>query len=297
MNMVAWAVVPFYYPKDKTDVATHVGYLKATVSGLHEAGIQKVIVIDDGSEIALDMQQIGCDDLLVSAKNLGKAEAVRRGLHQIFDQTQGLPDCIVQCDYDADQDPRDSRLLIEALSNGNVIGLSLVIGDRYMKAQSDVLDYRKAMLRLQQLLCKRLGFEIQDTVSGLRAYTKEFAQTLLQMSKAEGFGIDIEEIIIAYMNDLKVGAVELTFARKRGVFTPQPKLMEVMNGILMHEAALRAKEQTELVDLIDGLKRHLERREDQFELQLEPFERHARIIFTKMDGDYTAEFRVATFAG
>jgi hypothetical protein len=295
MNMVAWAVVPFYYPKDKTDLATHVGYLKAAVSGLREAGIQRVIVVDDGSEIALDKQQIDCDDLLVSAINLGKAEAVRRGLRHIFDRASGLPDCIVQCDYDADQDSRDSHLLIEALSNGNVSGLSLVIGDRYMKAQSDIPDYRKAMLRLQQLLCKRLGFEIQDTVSGLRAYTKEFARTLLQMSKAEGFGIDIEEIIIAYLNDMKVGALELTFARKRGVFTPQPKLMDVMNGILGHEATLRAKGQQELVDLIEELQQHLKRREDQFVLRLEPFERHARIIFTKMDGNYTAEFRIATF--
>ena len=172
----AYGLVPFYYDKTKSDVLDHVEYLKNTVAGLRQAGIVTVIVVDDGSGIPLRKDELQCDELITLKENSGKTGSVITGIHELLKKSYPDLRYIVQCDYDADQDPKDSELLIQKLQNTEK--LSLVIGDRYTTAQPDPLPYRRAVLRLQELLCKKMGYNIQDTVSGFVRIQKSLQKNL-----------------------------------------------------------------------------------------------------------------------
>ena len=157
-----WGLVPFFYNKQKQDAHEHLNYLAQTVNGLKKAGVNKIIVVDDGSGMELGKLNLDCK-LLTHEKNQGKTGAILTGLRFITTQNSENG-YIVQCDYDADQRSEDAELLLTKLQENISGNLGLVIGDRYKEAQQDPLDYRKVMLYFQSLVLLKMLLTIFGTV-------------------------------------------------------------------------------------------------------------------------------------
>lgn len=292
MAKSVFGLVPFFYDKNKEDVDTHIEYLKLTIAGLKRAGVNNIIVVNDGSGIDLEKFNLDCE-LITNEKNLGKTGAVLAGLKYIL--SQNLNGYIVQCDYDADQNSEDAKLILDELKKDVSGKLGLIIGDRYKEAQPDPLEYRKVMLHLQQTISQQLGYDLQDTVSGLRGYTTDFGNKFLTKSKASGFGSDTEQLVIAYLEGMSVSSVPLTFSRRRSFSTPDAKLIEVMNAILSHKKELEERGLDSVINILELLKENLRKQESNFEIDLSDLNEDKRIIFTRREnGMYTADFKKYT---
>lgn len=287
---MVWGLIPFFYSKHNQDAREHLDYLTKTVNGLKKAGVDKVIVVDDGSGMELKKLNLDCE-LLTHEKNQGKTEAILTGLKFITNQDGGSG-YIVQCDYDADQKSEDAELLLTKFQENMTGNLGLVIGDRYKEAQQDPLDYRKVMLYFQKVLCKQMGYNLEDTVSGLRAYTTDFGNKFLSNSRSKGFGSDTEQLVIAFIEKMEVSAVPLTYSRRRSISTPNEKLVEVMNAVLCHKKELVDRELGNLINLFKLIKRNLENKENSFEIDLSELGEKTKITFKiSGGGKYTAELQ------
>ena len=284
-----YGLIPFFYDKNKEDVDIHTGYLKLTVDGLKKAGINNIIVVNDGSGIDLNKLNLDCE-MVVNENNEGKTGAVLNGIKRI--SLKNKEGYIIQCDYDADQNSEDARLILDEFKKDTAGNLGLVIGDRYKEAQRDPLEYRKVMLYLQQVICKKFGYNLQDTVSGLRGYTTDFSNKFLSKSKSKGFGNDTEQLVIAYLEGMDVLSVPLTYSRRRTASTSDEKLVEVMNSVLVHKEELKERNMDSVVKILELIKENLEKQELNFEIDLRELGENKKISFIKKEnGMYTADFK------
>lgn len=281
-----WAVVPFYYDKDEKDADVQKRYLVETVEGLRTAGIEHIVIVDDGSEMKIDNLAINAE-LLTLDKNYGKAQAIREGLKYVEEHRE-KKGYVVQCDYDADQRSEDAALLVRELHNSE--GGGMIIGDRYAEAQPDPPEYRKEMLKLQKMISAKLGYEVSDAVSGLRVYSSDLAHSFLVDGKSDGFGSDAEQFVIAYLEHADIRSVPLTYSRERSSSTNGGKLAQVMEAILLHRERLIDRGLEEFVDFFEELQQRLVSREDDFRIDLSKLDQEGDISFHQTEtGEYTAK--------
>ena len=82
---MVWGLIPFFYSKHNQDAGEHLDYLTKTVNGLKKAGVDKVIVVDDGSGMEIGKLNLDCE-VLTHEKNQGKTGAILTGLKFIATQ-------------------------------------------------------------------------------------------------------------------------------------------------------------------------------------------------------------------
>lgn len=286
--MKKWGVIPFYLGSSPGTPDIHLDYLGKTIDGLKASGIERIVVIDDGSNAIRTISNIDCD-LIKHDKNSGKHSAVLSGIKHILDKDREAR-YVIQCDYDADQNAEDALLIIDDLEREQKNELAMVVGDRYQEAQPNPLEYRKVMLKLQGVLCKQLGYDLHDAVSGLRGYTIPLAKKFINNARTSGFGGDVEQLVIAYLEGAQVSSVPLTFSRRRSESTPGRKLMEVADAVLLHESELAQRGVGDVVNLMRDIKNNLQRQEEKFEIDLGHFGEQVKIRFaSKEDGMYSAQ--------
>ena len=101
-------------------------------------------------------------------------------------------DYIVNTDADNQYVGADIALLIEPLMKGEA---DIVIGDRNIKALSEMSAQKKLLQRLGSWVVRRVsGTEITDATSGFRAYNREAA---LQLLVVDNFTYTLESLIQA----------------------------------------------------------------------------------------------------
>ncbi|CAM4400215.1 Glycosyl transferase family 2 [Mycobacterium basiliense] len=204
-----------------------------------------VVVVDDGSGLTFTAADIpGCDQLVRLERNVGKTEAIRVGLRELVDK-EGIH-YIVQCDCDLDQRPSDAWLLVDAyrrIDPNRATGPVLLVGDRYPSyAKTFRSDpYRAELLLASTLACRLGGLKLRDLVSGFRLFSVDFARRHLAMSKTDGFGLEIEQAVCAYLCDAVTGNIRLSWSRPRAKTTKGWKIIEVLEGISIHADAIKAK--------------------------------------------------------
>jgi hypothetical protein len=204
-----------------------------------------VVVVDDGSGLTFTAEDIpGCDQVVRLERNGGKAGALRAGLRELVGK-EGIQ-YIVQSDCDLDQRPSDACLLVDAyrrLDANRATGPVLLAGDRYGSYAVAFRSgtYRVELLLAAELACRLAGVKLRDPVSGLRLYSHEFARRYLSMSKTEGFGCAIEQVVCAILCDAVTGSVPLSWSRARANSTKSWKVVEVLQATAIHADALKAK--------------------------------------------------------
>ncbi|WP_205876369.1 glycosyltransferase [Mycobacterium camsae] len=204
-----------------------------------------VVVVDDGSGLRFTAEDIpGCQQLIRLEHNIGKTGAIRAGLRELVGKA-GIQ-YVVQCDCDLDQRPSDACLLVDAyrrVDANRASGPVLIVGDRYA---SYAAAFRSAAYRVELLLscdlaCRLAGLRMRDFVSGFRLFSIDFARRYLSMSQAEGFAVEIEQTICAYLCDATTGSVFLSWSRPRATTTQTWKVVEALEATSIHADALRAK--------------------------------------------------------
>jgi hypothetical protein len=309
-----WLLIPFYTDPNSSDYSDKVVRFKDFATSAKDVSGLKLAVVDDGSELdPEDFYDVA--DLLVSIpQNGGKANAVRQGLKALTTDPEINPDYIVQYDGDGDQSftdiPQFEGELLRA-SGGNPDNPALVIGDRYseklaVSPNPDSIAYRQSILIFFGAIANRFGFDVKDWVSGARGYSAEYARRFLERSKSDRYGIEAEQLAIAFLEGASVGRVPLTYSRPRDPQTETTKWLQNFDAFALHEDDLRKQGQGDLMDLVGELRSNLRAEIDEFNLDLEPIGTPTEIGFRRVDGfgvgtAYTAnvpyEFRTSYFDG
>ena len=250
MNSNVGIIIPFYYLSD--DLEEDIKTLQATIDSTKQYA-KKIIVVDDGTELSA----VSNADLIKHQQNQGKGASIRTGIESLLSDPD--IDFIIEIDADNDQDPKEAYKFIQAFEDSRSNPNYLVIGDRYSAPEmQNPSRYRETINDLQKLLFSRFGLNIRDSVSGFRGYSRDFANTILQQSRSQGFGIATEQIILAYLNDTTIEGIPLGYAKPREHFTKSHKIAEVLEGIVIHDTELGKRGFQELVDSMKNTKAQLD---------------------------------------
>ena len=173
------------YNEEKTLPVT-IGELPRQIDRVDEI---EILVVDDGStdNTARIAEESGAHHILSFTKNKGLARAFNEGIEFAL----GLgADIIVNTDADNQYFGPDTEKLINPILDGNA---DVVIGDRETRKIRHFSWFKKILQKLGSRLVKNLSnTEIQDAVSGFRAYSREAA---MHLNILTGFSYTIESII------------------------------------------------------------------------------------------------------
>lgn len=152
--------------------------------------VNHVIVVDDGSTD--QTYENACQTparVLRNTRNMGKGNAIRKGLHESLKYNPGI---IVTIDADGQHDPSDIPKLIKPIEDGFA---DIVIGSRYdKKSLAEIPLFRGLGLAVINNLNKALlKSPIKDTQSGFRAYDKRIFMAISDYDSS-GYGAETEQI-------------------------------------------------------------------------------------------------------
>lgn len=166
-------IIPAYKPDDR---------LPPYVQALREAGIAKIIIVDDGSgaDFRPLFDQIPEDDVVHTIHyqpNGGKGVALRRGMAWAQEQCPDQ-DIIITADSDGQHTVRDVLRMCESLSQNSD---GLLLGSRDF-TQPDVPFKSRNGNRITSAVFKLLyGVWVGDTQTGLRGFHRDLLPLMLQV--------------------------------------------------------------------------------------------------------------------
>ncbi len=157
-------IIPAYKPDDR---------LPPYVSALRQAGVGKVVVVDDGSgesyQALFDLiPEDGASHVIHYAPNAGKGVALKRGMQWVQDECPEQ-EIIITADADGQHTVEDVLRMAQALSEN---GEGLLLGSRDF-SQADVPPKSRMGNRITSVVFKLLyGRWVPDTQTGLRGFLR-----------------------------------------------------------------------------------------------------------------------------
>ncbi|MBI3209056.1 MAG: bifunctional glycosyltransferase family 2/GtrA family protein [Candidatus Solibacter usitatus] len=177
--------------------------LRTVVEALLAAGMEEILVIDDGSgpdyaERFETLRHIPRVQVLRHAVNLGKGAAIKTGLNHVL-CTRGKDAGIVTADADGQHHADDIVRIARALTETPQM---LVLGARRFEGKVPLRSrFGNAVTRsLFRLL---IGPAVTDTQTGLRGIPVALASHLLRMTSS-GYEFELDMLIAARAMGLKV---------------------------------------------------------------------------------------------
>jgi len=163
----------------------------------------EIVVVDDGSADrtaeraeALDLGTVR----VLRQRNAGKGAAVRRGVAE----TTG--DVVYFIDADLPYTLENQAAAVSSISGG----ASAAVGSRRL-AESHAGDYpfsrRAFSWSLKLLMRGLLGLDVSDTQCGLKAFDGDLARRLFPTLSVNGFGFDLELLVVLQRNGVEVREV------------------------------------------------------------------------------------------
>lgn len=266
-------------------------------------------VVDDGSKLDPERFRPTVDVLVQRPENRGKAQAVRQGMAALLSDPTLRTDFIVQYDGDGDQSFADVPGIMDSLiraSEENPGKPALVIGERYSEGlrtapNPNSVTYRQSILIFFGAISRQFGFDVRDWVSGARGYTQEYARRFLGRSQSNNYGIEAEQLVLAYLEGASVHTAPLTDSRPRDPHTDTSKWLQNFDVFLLYGDELRGRGQENLVGILEKLTHQLRNGSDVFELDLSPIGENTSMRFERHNGAHTAEipygYRSRVFSG
>ena len=183
------------------------GDLPATLSDLPKTidGIDRIetLVIDDGSEdrTVEVARRSGVDHILALKNHRGLAKAFSAGIDKSLELGA---DIIVNTDADNQYAGQDIPRLVQPILEGKA---ELAVGARPIEAIPHFSWFKKRLLRWGGAVTRALSrTEVEDVVSGFRAFSKEAA---LRLSILSGYSYTIENLIQLGRQQLKIISVPI----------------------------------------------------------------------------------------
>jgi dolichyl-phosphate beta-glucosyltransferase len=187
--------------------------LDSVVACIRERGWQaEVIVVDDGSRdttadlvraFAVHAPEVR---LITSPRNRGKGYSVRTGM------MQGLGEVVMFTDSDLSAPIEEAERLFAAIAEG----ADIAIGSRWLESSRQTHRqpfYRQFFGRCFNAVTRAvMGLPFADTQCGIKAFTREAAQTVFQLQTIERWGFDPEILFIALKRGLRVVEVPVSWA-------------------------------------------------------------------------------------
>jgi glycosyltransferase involved in cell wall biosynthesis len=162
-----------------------------------------VVVVDDGSHdataaVVAAQEEIGVT-LLAHEQNMGKGMALRTGFAWALDN--GF-EAVVTVDADGQHDVSAIPKLIDAALNGN---FGILIASRHTQFEQ-MAGLRKIWNRIGVwCMRKRTGFEITDSQSGFRYYSRGLLESV--QLKSQGYAMEMEILMKAWKGGFLVGSL------------------------------------------------------------------------------------------
>ncbi len=304
-----WLLIPFYSNPGFPIYPNAVSKFKEFAINAKNLTGLNLAIVDDGSRLNPEDFMSFTNRLVQLSTNNGKAFAVRYGLKVLLEDSTVNPEFIVQYDGDGDQSYVDIPHFITKLqevAQGDATKPVLLIGDRYSNRlitspNPDSIIYRQSLLIFFGAVARQFGFNIRDWVSGARGYTKEYAKRFIDKSRSSNYGLEAEQLVVAYLGGAFVGEVPLAFSRPRDPHTLRSKWLENFDAFLFYRDELKMRGQAHVVNAIETLTESLRKEKDQFDIDLFPLGEDTVIHFQKHGIAYAAEIpaehRAKTFSG
>ena len=191
-------VVPAY--REASRIGGTVSALRAALAGIHAEGGAEIVVVDDGSDdgTADAARAAGADLVVEFGVNRGKGEAVRAGMRVASGEVVAFTDA------DLAYAPNQLVGLLDEVERG----ADMVIGDRRHPDSVAVTapsGLRRAGSLVVGLACGmlRLG-RGRDTQCGLKAFSRQAVDAVLDASVMDRFSFDVEVLFLADRLGLRV---------------------------------------------------------------------------------------------
>jgi len=163
----------------------------------------EIIVSDDGSrdrtvKISAEKLRFSDSQVLVSPRNVGKGDAVRRGMLAAKGQY------LLITDADLSTPIEEVRRFLRYLEAGD----DIVIGSRALedsKIEIHQSFYREIMGRVYNLIARAFSFKgIMDSQCGFKCFKSQVAKELFGLQKINGFSFDAEILFLAQKKGYKI---------------------------------------------------------------------------------------------
>ncbi len=174
-----------------------------------------VVVVNDGSTDNTESiaRQAGAE-IITHKKNRGYGGAIKTGLIEGVKRNARIT---ITFDADLQHDANDIPKLIEPIMAEKA---DIVIASRFLGHKHNVKSYRKFGIKLITSLVNIFTKnKINDTESGLRAYSQESLKKIVPTLETEGMGMSAEIILRASVKDLIIFEIPGTIHYPDGINT------------------------------------------------------------------------------
>ena len=180
----------------------------------------EIIAVNDGSTdrtndkietFLLENKENGSMKYINLQKNRGKGYAIKKGVEVATGDYVVFTDCDLQYSFE------NIESLVSALINdsSNVVLANRMHKDSIYEIRSENLTYiyiRHTAGRVYNWLINLLtGLNIEDTQAGLKGFDRVTAKFLFEKMTILGFAFDVEILVCAKANNIKILSVPITF--------------------------------------------------------------------------------------
>ena len=175
------------------------------ISSFKRQGFDNILVIDGNSTDSTRAIAKRAGARVVIQRGKGKGAAVRQAF-ELIDS-----DIIVMIDGDGTYLPTEVQRLIEPIERGEA---EHVIGNRFAYGGAFAILHRLGNWVLNKIFSIGYGLELQDILSGYRAFTKEAVKKMTL--RKEGFEIEAEMTVESVKRGIKLKEVPISYHKRRG---------------------------------------------------------------------------------
>ncbi len=171
------------------------GRLLSYVEELLQAGLQQIVIVDDGSAAEYDsifdpMVDFGGVTLLRYPENRGKGYALRYGMRSLMER---YPDCayVITADSDGQHTVQDIQSMADALRKDST---GLLLGTRDFSASHVPGKSRAGNQITSKVFHVLYGQKVSDTQTGLRGFSRDMIPQFLRI-KGDRYDYEMNQLI------------------------------------------------------------------------------------------------------